>query len=72
MAATATMVERLTGIVPEAYRHEVVRLGRKVRDSLPPVAIMRRIDAIERHFDRRLTQVEAKLDEVLRRGTTKA
>jgi hypothetical protein len=65
-------MERLAGIIPEAYRHEAARLARLVRDNFPPVAIMRRIDAVERHFDRRIAQLEAKLDEALRRSGTKA
>jgi hypothetical protein len=72
MATTATMMERLAGVVPKPYLDDAARLMRRLRDSLPPVVIVHRIDALERHFDRRIAALEAKLDETLRRIGTKA
>ena len=69
MTATpqGTVMDRLAEVVPKAYRQEATRLARRIRDHLPPVAIEHRIDALERHFDRRFKDIEAKLDEVIRR-----
>jgi hypothetical protein len=60
-------MERLGGIVPTTYRQEMVRVARRLRDRLPPVVIARRIDALERHIDRRFKEMAAKLDELSRR-----
>lgn len=68
----ATMGERLIGAVPKAYREELARIVRAVRDRLPPVVIERRIDALERHLDRRFKEVETKLEELGRRVGTRA
>ena len=68
----ATVAERLIGAVPKGYRDEVSRIARKVRDRLPPVVIERRIDALERHVDRRFKEMEAKLDELGRRMGARA
>ena len=68
MSPTETsMMDRLADVVPKPYREEMVRFARRVRDRLPPVMIERRIEALERHIDRRLGQIEAKLDAVLAR-----
>jgi hypothetical protein len=71
-AHEATVGERLIGVVPKAYREELARIARMVRDRLPPVVIERRIDALERHLDRRFKEVEAKLEELGRRVGTRA
>jgi hypothetical protein len=68
----ATMGERLIGAFPKAYREELARIVRAVRDRLPPVVIERRIDALERHLDRRFKEVETKLEELGRRVGTRA
>jgi hypothetical protein len=72
MSTQRTLLERVTGIVPESYRDEVVRLARGVRDRLPPFVVQHRIDALERHMDRRFREVDAKLDELARRMTKAA
>jgi hypothetical protein len=63
----STVVDRLVGVVPEKYRQEMVRFGQRIRDRLPPVMIEHRIDALERHVDGRLREIEEKIGEVLRR-----
>ncbi len=68
----ATVAGRLIGAVPKGYRDELSRIARKLRDRLPPVVIERRIDALERHVDRRFKEMEAKLDELGRRTGTRA
>lgn len=60
-------LERLVGSVPAQYRQEMTRVAARIRERLPPVMIEHRIDALERHVDERLAQIEAKLDELLRR-----
>ena len=62
-----TFFDRLAGSVPEQYRQEVTRVANRIRDSLPPVAIERRLDALERHLTKRLAAVERKLDDILDR-----
>lgn len=62
-----TVLDRLAEVVPRSYRQEVSRMARRLRDRLPPVVIEHRIDALERHLEHRLTEVETKLDAVLRR-----
>lgn len=66
----ATVVDRLVGVIPRAYRYEVTRFARQLRDRLPPVVLEHRIDALERHVDRRFRELEAKLDQVLERIAT--
>jgi uncharacterized protein YllA (UPF0747 family) len=67
-----SLVDRLVEFVPSSYRTELNRAVRRLRDRLPPVMIEHRIDALERHVDRRLADMEAKLDELLRRTESKA
>ena len=62
----ATVFDRLVEAVPRSYR-EMSRFARRLKDRFPPFAIEHRIDALERHLERRLKDVESKLDEVLRR-----
>jgi len=62
-----TVLDRLVGAVPEQYRQEMTRLAQRIRDRLPPVMIEHRIDALERHVDSRLNEIEAKVEEILRR-----
>ncbi len=69
---STTMMDRLVSLIPGSYRREVSRIAARLRDRLPPVMIERRIDALERHVERRFTDLEAKLDEVLRRITSRA
>ncbi len=61
------LLDRIVGSVPAQYRHEVTRVANRIRDSLPPIAIEHRIEALERHVDERLAAIEAKVDEILRR-----
>jgi hypothetical protein len=61
-----TVLDRLVGAVPEQYRQEITRLGQRIRDRLPPVMIEHRIDALERHVDKRLSEIEAKVEKILR------
>jgi len=63
----STVLDRLVGAVPEQYRQEMTRLAQRIRDRLPPVMIEHRIDALERHVDSRLSEIEAKVEEILRR-----
>jgi hypothetical protein len=62
-----TLIDRLVGSVPAQYREEVSRVANRIRDRLPPVMVEHRIDALERHVDQRLAEIEAKVDEILRR-----
>ncbi len=62
------LVDRLVGLVPAQYRQEVTRVANRIRDSLPPVVIAHRLDALERHVDERLAGIEGKIDELLRRS----
>ena len=57
-----TVLDRLIGAVPEQYRQEVTRLAQRIRDHLPPVMIEHRIDALERHLDSRLSEIEVKVE----------
>ncbi len=61
-------LDRLVGLVPAQYRQEVTRVASRIRDSLPPVMIEHRLDALERHVDERLAGIEGKIDEILRRS----
>ena len=72
MSTQPTAIDRMTSLVPAAFREEIARLARGLRDRLPPVALEHRIDALERHIDRRFKEVDAKLDEVIRRLGSKA
>jgi hypothetical protein len=60
-----SVLDRLVGSVPKQYRDEVTRLAHGIRDRLPPVQIEHRIDALERHVDKRLNEIEAKVEEIL-------
>ena len=62
-----TVLGRLVEAVPEQYRQEMTRLAQRIRDRLPPVMIEHRIDALERHVDSRLSEIEAKVEKILRR-----
>jgi hypothetical protein len=66
------VVDRLVGVIPSSYRREVTRFARQLRDRLPPVMLEHRIDALERHVDRRFLELEKKLDDVLARLAAKA
>ena len=70
--ARASVLDRLTDMVPKGYREEVMRVARGMRDRFPPIMIERRIDALERHIDRRFKEVETKLDELMRRVGSRA
>lgn len=59
--------DRLVASVPAQYRQEVTRVANRIRDSMPPVVIERRLDALERHVEERLGRIERKVDEVLDR-----
>jgi hypothetical protein len=72
MSTQQTAIDRLTSVIPQAYRQGITRLARGLRDRFPPVVIEHRIDTLERHIDRRLKEVEAKLDELMRRVGSKA
>ena len=72
MSTQDRAADRFFGLVPKVYRDELARLARGLRDRLPPVVIERRIDALERHIDRRFKEVEAKLEEIARRAGSKA
>jgi nitrate/nitrite-specific signal transduction histidine kinase len=61
------VLDRLVGAVPEHYRKEFSRLAQSIRDHLPPVMVEHRIDALQSHVDRRLNEIEAKVEEILRR-----
>jgi len=63
------LLDRLVESVPVQYRREVTRVANTIRDKLPPIMVEHRIDAFERHVDERLSQIEAKIDEVLQRLT---
>lgn len=65
-ATEDTILDRLAAAVPERYRKELTLLARRIRDRLPPVMVEHRIDALESHLDRRLGEIEAKVEEVLR------
>ncbi len=61
-----TVLDRLVGAVPEQYRQEMTRLAHRIRDRLPPFMIEHRIDALESHVDSRLSEIEAKVEKILR------
>ncbi len=61
-----TVLGRLVEAVPEQYRQEMTRLAHRIRDRFPPVMIEHRIDALERHVDSRLSEIEAKVEKMLR------
>lgn len=63
-----TLLDRVVASLPVQYRQGVTRVATRIRDSLPPVMIEHRLDALERHVDERLAELEAKLDEILRRS----
>ena len=62
-----TVLGRHVEAVPEKSRQEMARLAQRIRDRLPPVMIEHRIDALERHVGSRLDEIEAKVEEILRR-----
>ena len=65
--ANATVMDRLVDLVPKSYRQEVTRMVRRVRERLPLGAIEHRLDALERQMEHRFSDLETKLEEVLRR-----
>jgi len=65
-SAETTVLDRLVGAVPEQYRQQITRLGQRIRRRLPPVMIEHRIDVLERHVDKRLSEIEAKVEKILR------
>lgn len=68
----ASVVDRLVGVIPREYRVGMSRFVRQLRDRLPPVVLEHRIDALERHVDRRIHDLEDKLDRVLERIASKS
>jgi hypothetical protein len=60
------VVDRLVELIPRTYRHEANRLAQQMWDRLPPVAILHRLDALERHVDRRIRELESKVDALAR------
>jgi len=66
-ATENNILDRLAGAVQERYRKELTSLAERIRDRLPPVMVEHRIDALESHLDRRLGEIEAKVEEILRR-----
>ena len=60
--------DRLLAAIPKRYVDGVTGAARRVRDRLPPVVIEHRIEALERHIDRRFKEMEAKLDEAMKRA----
>jgi len=67
-----TIMDRLVEVVPKSNREQIVRLVQRLRDRLPPAVLEHRIEALERHVDRRLKDIDAKLDQVLRRLDSRA
>lgn len=63
----SSILDRLVGSVPAQYREEVTRVAHRIRDRLPPVVIEHRLEALEKHFDERLSAIESKVEEILRR-----
>ncbi len=61
-ANETSVLGRVVGSIPR-YREEATRLASRIRDSLPPVMLAHRIEAVERRLD----SIEAKVDEILRR-----
>ncbi len=57
----ATLLDRLVASV----RQEATRITGRIRESLPPVVIEHRLEALEQHVDERLRGLEGKLDEIL-------
>ena len=62
----ATVLDRLRA-APKQYREGVARFAHGIREHLPPAIIEHRMEALEKHFDNRLSEIEAKVDEILRR-----
>ncbi len=60
------LLDRFVASIPQ-YRQEMTRVANRIRDSLPPVVLEHRLDALERHLDKRLAGVEKRLDDILRR-----
>jgi hypothetical protein len=54
---------RVVAPVPRSHHTELARLARRLRSRVPPSALARLVESVER----RLKSVDAKLDEVLRR-----
>jgi hypothetical protein len=59
-------------LVPTEHRREVLRPFRTVRDRLPPFAIERQINTLDRRLGTRLRHPEAQVDELLRQVGSKA
>ncbi len=55
-----------------SFQDRATRLARQMRDRLPPVVIEHKIDALERHMDRRFKQLEERLDEIARQLRARA
>ncbi len=62
-----SVLDRVIASVPQHYRDGVTRFADNVRNHLPPVLLEHRIDALERHLDARLAELEAKVDRILDR-----
>ncbi len=62
------LLDRVVASVPAHYRQEMTRVADRIRDSLPPVMLAHRLDALEQHVLERLAVIEAKLDDLLRRA----
>ncbi|HTP28084.1 MAG TPA: hypothetical protein VMK12_20825 [Anaeromyxobacteraceae bacterium] len=60
-------LDRLVGAVPGKYREKVAQVAHRLRELLPPVIVQHRIDALEQHLDRRLSAIEAKVEQILQR-----
>ncbi|HEY5676548.1 MAG TPA: hypothetical protein VIR81_07185 [Myxococcales bacterium] len=66
-SSRSTFLDRLFGSIPAQYRQEVSRVATRIHDSLPPVMIEHRLDALEQHVNERLVAIEKKVDEILHR-----
>lgn len=48
------------------YREGMARFAHGIHEHLPPAIVEHRMEALEEHFDSRLSEIEAKINEILR------
>ena len=66
-SSRSAFLDRLFGAIPAQYRQEMTRVANRIHESLPPVVLEHRLDALERHLNERLVAIEKKVDEILHR-----
>jgi hypothetical protein len=66
-----SLLDGLNDVV-SPYRQRLARAANQLVSRLPPVVIERRIESLGRHMDKRLKDIERKVDQLVEQKARKA